>query len=101
MWFQSADYLPVIVPLSLISIFTELFVISSMRLSVTLDLIVRLYRGADLDDFLDMSLESRRCRINVVHRMMLDVEDTTGPCRTTTAPSDDDKLIEWESVRGL
>jgi hypothetical protein len=41
----------------LISIFTELFVISSMRLSVTLDLIVRLCRAAELDDFLDMSLE--------------------------------------------
>ena len=27
------------------------------------------------------------------------VEDTKGPCMTTTAPSDDDKLIEWESVR--
>jgi hypothetical protein len=49
-------YLPVIVPSSLISIFTELFVISSMRLSVTLDLIVRLCRN--LDDFLDMSLET-------------------------------------------
>ena len=57
MWFQSADYLPVIMPLSLISIFTELFVISSMRLSVTLDLMVTLCRGADLDDFLDISLE--------------------------------------------
>ena len=44
-------------PLSLISIFTELFVISSMRLSVTLDLMVTLCRGADLDDFLDISLE--------------------------------------------
>ena len=33
--------------------------------------------------------------------MMLDeiVEDSKGLCRTTTAPSDDDKLIEWESVR--
>ena len=50
-------YLPVIVPSSLISIFTELFVISSMRLSVTLDLIVRLCRAAEFDDFLDMSLE--------------------------------------------
>jgi hypothetical protein len=34
--------------------------------------------------------------INVAYRMMLDeiVEDTEGPCRTTTAPSDDEKLIE-------
>ena len=49
-------YLPVIVPSSLISIFTELFVISSMRISVTLDLIVRLC-PTDLDDFLDISIE--------------------------------------------
>jgi hypothetical protein len=39
-------YLPVVVPSSLVSIFIELFVISSMRLSVTLDLIVRLCRAA-------------------------------------------------------
>ena len=44
------------VPLSLISILNELFVTSSMRLSVTLDLIVRLCRAADLD-FLDISVE--------------------------------------------
>jgi hypothetical protein len=50
-------YLPVIVPSSLISIFTELFVISSIRLSLTLDLIVRLCRVAEPDDFLDMPLE--------------------------------------------
>jgi hypothetical protein len=49
-------YLPVIAPLSLISIFNELFVTSSMRLSVTLDLIVRLCRAPDLY-FLDISLK--------------------------------------------
>jgi hypothetical protein len=37
-WFPK--YLPVIVPFSLISIFTELLLTSRMRLSVTLDLIV-------------------------------------------------------------
>jgi hypothetical protein len=49
-------YLPVIVPSSLVSILSELFVISSMRLSVSLDLIVRLCRPVDFD-FFDMSLE--------------------------------------------
>jgi hypothetical protein len=42
------------VPSSLISILNELFVASSMRLSVTLDLIVRLCRA---EDFLDISVE--------------------------------------------
>ena len=65
-WFP--EYLPVIVPFSLISIFTELSVISSMRLSVTLDLIVRLLRKI-LDDLLAMSLFIKvQMSINVADR---------------------------------
>ena len=68
-WFP--EYLPVIVPCSLISILTELFVISSMRLSVTLDLIVRL-RREDLDDLLAMSLFIKvQMSINVAKRIII------------------------------
>jgi hypothetical protein len=41
----------------LISTFNELCVISSIRLSTTLDRMVRVCRAARLDDFLDMALE--------------------------------------------
>src|SRR6266487_4537790 len=58
-------YLPVIVPSSLISIFTELFVISRMRLSLTLDLMVRLCRAAGPDDFVVMTLEKFAGNIDI------------------------------------
>jgi len=68
-WLQC--YLPAIVPFSLISNFIELFVISSMRLSVTLDLIVRL-RREDLDDLLAMSLFIKvQMSINVAKRIII------------------------------
>jgi len=67
-WFP--EYLPAIAPFSLISIFTELSVISSIRLSVTLDLIVSLF-CEDLDDLLAMSLIIKnQVSINVAHRII-------------------------------